>query len=334
MSATASAGRDVFQFEVITWNARLPVLAMEWNIVDGPTQRGCRLGAMIEMFLDHSFTPDVLAMQETWDPEFTAALASALEYKAEGALPNRILNQPKASYIGINGGLSLLSRWPLEMAYSVGYRNYHRLSDETLANKGWTYAYIRPDPQHRFGFHLVTTHLDASDKANPFQPATVRDGQVQELRTFLETTLCSSPNREPAIVLGDFNIHHRGAAPVADIAEYVSLQKRLSLSCMQPAIDGYAAAHPSGWKENDANAGTLNLADSNDTLVGTREYPTYASERVDYIWILNPYAKEENTSIEVVSANTNIFADTRCKTEFLSDHKALHASLRLQRNVH
>ena len=136
---------------------------------------------------------DIVALQESWERHAVSAMVD----EAEVTLPYRVLSKPRAAFFrNTSGGLSILSKWPIE---DVRTQRYETCSGEDcLASKGILHAVIRVSETSRV--HVVTTHLDSGGTGGDRQ---TRAEQIAELRDFIEEI---DPRSGPIMLMGDFNV--------------------------------------------------------------------------------------------------------------------------------
>jgi endonuclease/exonuclease/phosphatase family metal-dependent hydrolase len=122
-----------------------------------------------------------------------------------------------------NGGVFILSKWPIEIEYQHVYEHCHggilTNPPDCLAAKGIKYARINKAGRR---YHLLGTHLDAGfDQRDYF----ARSGQIDEMVAFR----FGGRADEPVLWAGDFNIDKRSSLPERQ-QEYQTLLKALSLT--------------------------------------------------------------------------------------------------------
>ncbi|MGM0557753.1 MAG: sphingomyelin phosphodiesterase [Myxococcota bacterium] len=167
----------------------------------------CR-GREIGMTLS-ALDADIVALQEAWQVN---AVASMIE-ESEDALPFRVVNKPEAALLRTSsGGLSILSRWPVEDVRTMRYDRCH--GEDCLATKGVLHAIIRVSSSHRI--NVVNTHLDSGEESGDRE---ARADQLDQLREFVAEI---DPSTGPIVVLGDFNVD-----AIAAVDEYETLVSRL-----------------------------------------------------------------------------------------------------------
>lgn len=150
--------------------------------------RGNRIGEVLAVM-----DADIVALQESWQRE---AVTSLVDRSGE-ALPYRVLSKPRAAFFkNVSGGLSILSRWPIEDVRTLRFDTCH--GEDCLATKGAIHAVIRVTGTSRI--NVVNTHLDAGD-ANGDRRARAR--QIEQLRDFVADI---DRNTGPVVLLGDFNV--------------------------------------------------------------------------------------------------------------------------------
>lgn len=137
---------------------------------------------------------DFVALTETFQPDDVRTLSSL----SKNRFPHQVLRQPQGGALGISGGLSLLSRWPIESTRTIRYDECSGTFSDCVAAKGALHAVVRVSQNERV--NVVATHLDAGGSASD---RTARAAQIEQLRTFLDEV---DQELGPTIVLGDFNI--------------------------------------------------------------------------------------------------------------------------------
>eukprot|EP00002_Diphylleia_rotans_P008301 TRINITY_DN18065_c0_g1_i1.p1 TRINITY_DN18065_c0_g1~~TRINITY_DN18065_c0_g1_i1.p1 ORF type:complete len:342 (-),score=84.06 TRINITY_DN18065_c0_g1_i1:172-1197(-) len=116
--------------------------------------------------------------------------------------------EPKPALI--DGGLAILSKYPLENKDELIYSHSHQ--SDSLASKGCLYAIAK----HPAGdLHVFVTHLQAGFA----QYRDVALTQLDELAAFIHRKTLGSTN--PILVLGDFNIDARVPSEKQDMANFM-----------------------------------------------------------------------------------------------------------------
>ncbi len=158
------------QVRVLSYNVFLrppPV-----NALDAPGCRARRIGQWL-----NQVDVDIVALQETFEPSSTSALVDG----AATTLPFQVVSQPPPlTPVGTSGGLSILSRFPIEEARTLTYDACRGALSDCVAAKGAVHAVVRLSEQSRV--NVVATHLDAGRSD---QNRAVRAAQVDQLRDFL-----------------------------------------------------------------------------------------------------------------------------------------------------
>lgn len=261
------------EFNVLSYNVFLRPPPI--NVRDAPW---CRAGKIGDFLADSSV--DVAALQETFQPSAVSELA---ERAAQG-LPYQVLRQPAAGLVGTSGGLSILSRYPIEEARTLTFSECRGAFSDCAAAKGAVHAVIRVSETARV--NVVATHLDAGGSdAN----RAARVTQLDELRDFISEI---DPATGPIIALGDFNIDG-----LSDDGEYEDLL----------AVLGFRDAEP------PTSASTINC---NTTVLC--EQPV-APARLDYVFSL-----EDDRRLVAGATQHLPRADDECGgARYLSDHRAV-----------
>jgi sphingomyelin phosphodiesterase len=138
---------------------------------------------------------DVIIFSEAWDNAVRAKLLRGL--RPEYPHATRILDKSATFKPGGNGGVIIVSRWPIEAQDQEGYNDVSTGTD-SLAAKGVLYARIskRGRRYHVFGSH---TQADPTSKE-----AAVRVRQFQIMKRFIDSKRI--PAQEAVIIGGDFNV--------------------------------------------------------------------------------------------------------------------------------
>lgn len=168
------------RIRVVSWNV--------WGVPWVSPDVEARLAAVPEALAELS--PDVVALQEVWEPAHGDLLAEGL----------RAIGLPHVQHVrgaGRKGGLLVASRWPMDelgfVPFSMGRVGIVPWHVDYMANKGVARFRVHA-PGGDFVF--VDTHLQASYGG---RYATVRLSQSLELARALDAFT------EPVIVAGDFN---------------------------------------------------------------------------------------------------------------------------------
>jgi len=97
----------------------------------------------------------------------------------------------------VNGGVFIVSRWPIETENSVVFKHYTTWEADRLSRKGVAYAKIKKEGQD---YHVFGTHLQAQESAENDR---IRILQAGEFKTFAESMNLSPTDR--VIYAGDLN---------------------------------------------------------------------------------------------------------------------------------
>ena len=173
------------------------VRLLSWNVflVPHPAKNlhrpACRASAMRDIFTSY----DVIALQETFDRTTTAALGESLLTTH----PHQLLSLPHGRYTKLNGGLSLLSRYPILSHKTIEYEACHGRWSDCRARRGALIATIDAPVGP---LDVVVTHLDAGGATGDHL---ARHAQLAQLHEALRSRGFASGER-PLILLGDLNI--------------------------------------------------------------------------------------------------------------------------------
>lgn len=112
----------------------------------------------------------------------------------------RVLDAPRATPAMLNGGVIVVSRWPIVQTNSVSYTSFD--GTDGLAKKGSVYVAVsKSDGGTTKTFHVFATHMQAwySEAAR-----SARAQQASELKAFCDAQ--GIPADEPVLFAGDLNV--------------------------------------------------------------------------------------------------------------------------------
>ncbi|MFW5967095.1 MAG: endonuclease/exonuclease/phosphatase family protein, partial [Persicimonas sp.] len=207
------------RLEVLTYNAFLRPAPVGWG-----DEVACRAERIGQRLLDEFSERDVIAFNETFHESSVDDLAETLEE----AFPHQLLRRPKSGGGRINGGLSLLSRHPIEQWDSQSFSRCEGDFSNCLANKGFLWTLLRVSTHLKV--NVVTTHLNSGggDEARE-----VRRRQLGELRDYLDKL--PTTDDWPTILTGDLNINGLRVDTDSDRTsssnEYTDAMARLGNTC-------------------------------------------------------------------------------------------------------
>jgi endonuclease/exonuclease/phosphatase family metal-dependent hydrolase len=170
---------------------------MAWNVALIPwpfASDGQRARAAVIPLLARGH--DVVVLSEAFDDDLRDGLARGLRSE----YPHRTRVVGKDGLLGLlhqDGGVVLLSRWPIVREAQVVYRD--RAGVDALARKGAIYACVQKGARR---WHVFGTHLQSADRAD------VRTRQLEALRRFVDAQ--AIPADEPVLFAGDLNVDLAG----------------------------------------------------------------------------------------------------------------------------
>lgn len=204
------------ELDVLTWNlALLPAGAS-----DGSTWR--RLPHMPGAIGRH----DVLILTEA----FADRPREWLLERLRGEYPHATRVVSGRNPLRQDGGVVILSRWPIEREAQVVYSRAAGV--DRLAEKGAVYARVRKQGQV---VHVVGTHLQSGRPDQPTRAA-ARAAQARQLRAFVEGL--HLPADEPLLLGGDFNVDLTLAPDGAPRGELASLLATLNAALPARPLEG------------------------------------------------------------------------------------------------
>lgn len=175
----ARAGPDVYTVDVLTANVFMPPIVAPDS--DG---RAARLPAVLR---GH----DILLLQEAYNDSARRTLLTGLARD----YPYRTRVLGRDSGFRQDGGVVIVSRWPIEHEFQLPYAELCAGGD-CLADKGVLYARVNKAGQR---VHVFATHLQ-SGSGN----GAIREKQLRRLRALIEAM--QLPIDEPVLIGGDMNV--------------------------------------------------------------------------------------------------------------------------------
>lgn len=270
---------------VLTHNVYLPVFLRGLGTGPGTDQR-----AALVAQADYIRGYDVVALNELFELNYDGSgpanvilqgLANDYPYQTPVIASDLNASQWDDSIGHIdpvkkNGGVAILSRWPIEYQAQVMFNN--SCGDDSLDNKGFAYARILRNGER---LHLIATHTQSESSSCGGTPkgSAERLAQFGKIRDFVAAQ--NIPAHEPVIIAGDLNVKTQGP-------EYQNM-----LSALNARAPQYLNDIPS-WnpEQNDLAA---------------KQYPGYAPEHLDYLLLSAAHADIPgwgNATLPVAAAST------------------------------
>jgi sphingomyelin phosphodiesterase len=176
-----------FEFTLAAFNV---FLRWRWPIfADGQRHRAEKLAPYLD---DPSF--DAVALCELFDPASRERLLELL--RPSFPFRTRLVGGEQSGWLRGNGGVMVLSRWPIEIDAE---RVFHPRAplEERFVNKGVVYARIVKRGRR---VHVFAVHAYARWRAHA-----VRRRQIETVAQFVRAR--DIPHDEPVLIAGDLNIH-------------------------------------------------------------------------------------------------------------------------------
>lgn len=309
----ASAGTTV-PLKLLSYN----VFNRAWPMnTDNQSCRAKRLGEVLA-----KSDLDVIALFESNHAGDTKLLTAGA---AAGGLRPAAISQPSQSRLTpSNGGITLLSRHPIEAWSAHAFTTCSWV--DCLAEKGFVHAVVRINDELRI--NIIASHANADNAGHEPNDAAARASQFKQVSDFY---LSSVDKRYPTFLLGDLNVN----AIAFDSPEYRALVSKLSASESDPPVDAYRALHTwSSVSGPDRAANTYNCINEKMQPCNSPDAPEFAGARARYdlTFQLGPKALQQfspATQVRVVSSEPDAFADDSCGTTYLSDHKGLRTEVEI-----
>ncbi|KAG1466631.1 hypothetical protein G6F56_004652 [Rhizopus delemar] len=229
-----------FRFLTLNIFMRPPLIRNNWS-----DYKDDRL-AYIEKYVLPDY--DVIAFQEAF--AFASKRKDHLIRRARELGFNYYVESPRKYpwQLGIDGGLLLLSRFPIRQSHRIEYpRGTHA---DWFSVKGALHALIELNPKRHI--HLYTTHTQASyDLNNIINPGDteIRLSQFKRLREFVQET---SKEGHPVLIAGDLNVDaatHPKERPIEERSrdsspEYLQMVDILKFEDLHDIVYGSLGYHP------------------------------------------------------------------------------------------
>ena len=207
---------------------------------------------ILSELINDSVADSLLAALETEYPYQTPVLARSREG----------WDETRGDYVttGQDGGVSIISRWPIEEKIQHIYSEACSASDE-IASKGFVYVRLNKNGQP---YHVIGTHTQSDSYSHPFpcnsgEAVTARKSQFEELHNFITEKNIS--HEEIVFIGGDLNV-------IRDSEEYDSMVNTLEVS-----VPNVYAGKQYSW-------------DPTSNGIGSEQYPSYdKGQQLDYIFV-------------------------------------------------
>lgn len=223
-SAKFTGGYDDFYYVISNNTQDEPVVAdsvlkvLSYNVYALPLIAS-DINARLAEIPDYLKGYDAILFQEAFSgssPDMLRALASEYPYQTE------ILRKPLSGINVYNGGVAIVSRYPITQADYFVYPDC--TGTDCFADKGFVYAEMLKAGE---AYHLMATHAASFDTDAARQ---LRQVQFTQMRQFIESR--QVPAFEAVLYGGDFNVNKLKFAD-----DYAAMQQNLNASV--PTITGY-----------------------------------------------------------------------------------------------
>ena len=333
-AVTPSEGEPISSLDVMTYNVFLRPGPISWGDAND-----CRATAIGKELAKRADELDIVALNESFSGDAVELLAETVGNR----FPYRVLRRPRAKMLRVNGGISLLSRFPIRDVFTETFDTCS--FDDCLASKGFIHAVIEISKSLRV--NVIASHLDAGSSA---EDRIARQQQIRKIRRYMDE---HEVGRDwPTLLMGDLNVDGiRGSlGALADAqgnhSEYRTFLTALSKPCREcrdgrcsnlcgqrPADVVTADYGPWAFEaEQTADVNSLNCVGQS---VAPCKSPNSRDhwekrKRLDYI-ISFDQPRTSGVELEVRDTSHVPFRDDACGTEYLSDHKAVRASFDIRR---
>lgn len=332
--ATAPAGAEkaspLADLDILSYNVFLRPNPVSWGDANA-----CRAREIADALVERAKSLDLVALNES----FQETTVHRLVEKLGDHFPYRALQKPEGGWLQINGGISLLSKYPIRKLYSKTFDNC--AFDDCLASKGFVHAVI--ELSESFQFNVLATHLDAGNSSWDLE---TRRAQLETIREYLNGR--KDLRDWPTIVLGDLNVDGiRGSVgryAERDMSEneYGAMMARLTPNCSECSgstcpescptrpLDAMASG-VAPWRFDHSETAAINTINCLDQSMDPCRSPNERAnwerrQRLDYILTL-PARTDDRRELSVADAEHIPFENDACSTTYLSDHQAIRATL-------
>jgi endonuclease/exonuclease/phosphatase family metal-dependent hydrolase len=336
IEAVADGSVEVHEnLRLLTYNAFLRPPPVSWG-----DKNQCRARRIAAHLADEPIPRDIIALNETFDREHVSQLGEALEER----FPHQILALPAAKGFRINGGLSLLSRYPIEFWQAHRFERCSGEFNDCLASKGFLWALVRVSEHLKV--NVIVTHMNSG----PNESAQAsRRAQLQQIKGFMDSEQVFE--RWPTLLMGDLNVNGLRWRPrdpsTQELTEYARAMGELGNTCAECETASCFAActpfpvdtfrrHAGPWlfdapgtrQANTHNCKSQSLAPCNNL----NDAENWQSRlRIDYIMHFGAPELLEDMSVQTLNSSSLDFKDNACGTSYLSDHQGIEATIEIRR---
>lgn len=318
---------------LLTYNTFLRPPPVSWG-----DRIDCRARRIGEKLAREALPRDIVALNETFEPGALTRLSEQLTER----FPYQLLGHPSARGFRTNGGLSLLSRFPIESWTSERFDHCSGEFNDCLATKGFLWGLIRVS--RHLKINVVATHMNSGRSASAQE---ARSKQLAQIREFITTK--ATFERWPTVLMGDINIDGLRWEPrdpsTGELTEYSRMMEFLGNTCVTcETAHCFATCNPipvdafrdfsGGWTfdaQGTREANTHNCGGSSMTPCTNlnRSARWRSRMRIDYIMHFGAPKLWPHMSVETVDTTSVAFEDNSCQTTYLSDHQGVEATLRI-----
>lgn len=321
------------RLRVLTYNVFMRPAPVGWG-----DKNRCRAERIAEQFVDEAGSRDLIVFNETFQRSAVEKLAGALEEY----FPHQTLRRPRSRGLRTNGGLSLVSRHPIEKWRTRRFSECSGDFNDCLASKGFLWALVRVSEHLKV--NVIATHMNSGDGQ---RARDTRQTQLREIRDFLDDN--NLTDTWPTVLLGDLNIdgvrwHGRKEASgePTEFGRAMQLLGNTCASCESKECydtcnpyptDAFRSQH-GPWPYDPEHTGEVNthncVAESLKPCRSPNNPERWKERsRIDYILHFGAPEAMPDTQIDVVDAQSRPYEDDTCDTTYLSDHKGVEATFEI-----
>jgi endonuclease/exonuclease/phosphatase family metal-dependent hydrolase len=280
--------------KVITFNVQfLPGVAETFNKRPDAAYRARAIAGKLADY-------DIIGLNEVFHATHRKTLLEEFRKNLGERFHGVTASERDRSVFGVDGGLVIVSRWPIVASHSMTYGTgssilKHGLFADEFAAKGALHARIASGKTDSDCLDVFVTHLESVE-------ARIRDQQYGKLADFIRSH--ADPAR-PVLILGDFNTTGDAGDLQDPQSQYHRMVAGLTHGCKGGCLTDL-------WPTLGRDAGGTSDPDRPD-----------GGNRIDYIFVANP--SPQTSPLRPTAVRVNRLLDPRVTS--LSDHAAVEAEL-------
>lgn len=325
------------RLRVLTYNTFLRPPPVGWG-----DRNMCRARHIGRRLADEPIPRDIVVLNESFDTEAVGELTDI----AAARFPYQVVSLPKAHGFRTSGGVSVLSRYPIEISSAERFRSCSGEFNDCMATKGFVWALVRVS--RHLKVNVLATHLNSGRDSNARQ---ARREQLEQIRDFVRSK--RDFQRWPTLLMGDLNLdglRWSGRDPATDkLTEYARTMSLLGNNCAQCDTAGCLdACNPfpvdafrrsrGRWRFDPMGTDAANTYNCTGQTLTPCDSPNDRMRwrdrmRIDYVMHFGPPTLAPKLQVRVAESSTVAFKSNACGTTYLSDHSGVQATVDISRGA-